>query len=465
MRTLLVSTAMAMAFGGAGIAQATEAMNTIFPNAKPGECYARLVIPAEFRTETSTVVIKEATESLRIIPAKYQWAEEEVIVSEATTDLQVMPATYGTESTTVEISPAQSLWVSGSQYSTAEANPGLLTLAAAGGADIENATDGQCFQEFYEAPEYKEVTEKVLVSEASFSVKVVPAKYEWVEQKEIVAAATQKIVEVPAVFETVEERIKVEDAKVVWKKGRGSIERMDHSTGDIMCLVEVPAVYKTIKKTVVKSPASTRTIAEPVKYDSIRVRKLVEPAREVKTEIPARYREITKRVKTSSGRHIWRISTDSSVSESARKTRSMVCKKEIPAKTAAISRKVVLTPATVKQVEVPARYRNKRVRRLVSEAVQNRIAIPAVTKEVTRQVKVSDSRLDWMPVLCETNTTSRTIKGIQNALSDAGYAVGPVNGELTSPTLSAIDQYQRANGFATGGLTLELLNKLGVDPG
>ncbi len=465
MRTLLVSTAVAFALGGAGNAQATEAMNTIFPNAKPGECYARLVIPAEFRTETSTVIVKEATERVNIIPAQYQWGQEKVTISEATTDLKVVPATYGTETDTVEISAARSLWVSGSQYSTAEANPGLLALAAAGGADLENATHGQCFQEFYEAPVYKEVTEKVLISEASFSVKVIPAEYEWVEQKEIIAAATRKMVEVPAVYDTVEERIKVTDAKVVWKQGRGGIERLDHTTGDIMCLVEVPAVYKTIKKTVVKTPAATRMIEEPVKYGSVRVRKLVAPAREVKTDIPARYREITKRVKTSEGRHIWRNSTDTTVPESARKTRSMVCKKEIPAKTATISRTVVVTPATVMQIEVPARFKNKRVRRLVSDAVQSRVAIPAVTREVSKQVKVSDSRLDWMPVLCETNTTSKTIRGIQSALAGAGYSVGPINGELTNTTLSAIDQYQRANGFATGGLTLELLNKLGVDPG
>ena len=85
-----------------------------------------------------------------------------------------------------------------------------------------------------------------------------------------------------------------------------------------MCLVEEPAVYKTVKRQVIDSPAGTREVAEPavtktverrvVKtpastrevtipavYDDVKVTKLVEPAQQRSIEIPAEYRTVTKR--------------------------------------------------------------------------------------------------------------------------------------------------------------------------
>jgi peptidoglycan hydrolase-like protein with peptidoglycan-binding domain len=119
----------------------------------------------------------------------------------------------------------------------------------------------------------------------------------------------------------------------------------------------------------------------------------------------------------------------------------------------------------VTEVEIPAKYQDKRVKRLLAKAMQSTIAIPAVTREVNKRVKTTDARLEWRPVLCETNTTQRTISKLQQALSDTGYHVGDINGEMTHDTQSAIEQFQRANGMATGGLTLEVLNKLGISPG
>ncbi len=465
MKAHLLTAVVVSTFSAWGLSYAEDNMMSLIPHAKPGECYARVMIPPKFRTETSTVVIKEASQSLHITPATYDWVEEQVVVSEATSKLEVVPATYGTETDTIEISPSSTQWVTGSKYSTIEASPGLLALAAAGGADLSSASAGQCFQEYYEAPKFNEVTERVLVSEASETIKVIPARYEWVEKQQIVAAATQKMVEIPAVFDTVTERIKVEDAKVVWKKGRGIIEKIDNVTGDIMCLVEVPAVYKTVEKTVMKSAPTSRMISEPVKYDTVRVRKLIEPAQEVRTEVPAKYREITTLQKTTDARHFWSTPDDVALAADMRKTGNLVCKREIPAKTMTVSRTVVRTPAIVNKVEIPARYQTKRVRKLATAATESRIDVPAITRQVEKRVKIHDSRLEWVPVLCETNTTTATIKRLQNALIRSGYELGDVSGVLNQPTMKAVENYQREHGLGTGGLTIELLNKLGVNPG
>ena len=465
MRSLKRSVTILCIYGAChNIVMAADDPGQILPHAKPGECYAQVVIPAQYRTESSTVVVRAATERLEITPAKYDWAEENVLVSEAGVEYNVVPASFKTEKEEIELSPARSEWVSGSIYSSVAANPGVLSIAEAGGVPMNTAEAGQCFVEYYEGPQYEEVTEKVLISEASETIKIIPAKYEWQDQKEQVAAASHKMVEVPAVYETAMERIKVEDARVEWRTGRGAIEKIDNATGDIMCLVEIPAVYKMVEKTVMKSPPTSKLVAEAAEFETIRVRKLVTEARQVRAEIPARYRVISKQVRKTDGRHFW-IKDGLAASEHARKTGNKICRKEIPAKTTTVTRQVVSTPASVAQVEIPARYQTKKVRRLLSEAVEKRIAIPAVTKEVTTRTKVSSARLEWRPVLCETNMTDATIRNLQGALNDAGYDVGNVDGVLSESTMTSIRRYQSANGMASGGLTIEVLEKLGISLG
>ena len=446
----------------ASVGIAMEDMTNVLPNAKPGECYAKVVIPAQYRTETSTVVVKEASERVKIIPAKYETVEERVMVSEAGSELKVIPATFGTATETYEVSPASSGWVMGSAGSSIGADSALVAMARASGADVDSARPGQCFSEHFEGPTYKTVTERVLVSEASEQINLTPAKYEWAEQRVMVAPASRKLVEVPAVFETTQERIKVEDAKTMWKKGRGAVEKIDHGTGEIMCLVEVPAVYKTVSKRVLKAPASTKVMEEPARYETIRVRKLVADAQETRVAMPAKYDDVTKRVMESGGSHSW-IAKGSSRGSAGKATGNVICLQETPAKMASISRKVVKTPASVRRVEIPAKYETKRVRRLVDDAREVRTAVPAVTDTVTRRVRVSGESLEWRSVLCETNMSANMIQDVQRALSKSGYNPGPIDGVLGSQTMTAIERFQRARSLPTGGLTMDTLKRLGVE--
>ncbi len=444
----------------ASVGIAMEDMTNVLPNAKPGECYAKVVIPAQYRTESSTIIVKEASERVKIIPAKYETVEERVLVSEAGTELRVIPATFGTDTQTYEVSPAASSWVMGSAGSSVGADSALVAMARASGANIDAARPGSCFAEHFSAPSYNTVTERIMVSEASEEIKLTPAKYEWAEQRVMVAPASRKLVEVPAVFETMQERVKVEDAKTVWKAGRGAVEKIDHGTGDIMCLVEIPAVYKTLTKRVLKAPASTKVMEEPARYETIRVRKLVADASESRVAVPAQFKNVTKRVMQSGGSHTWQ--PKGARGDFGKLTGNVICLQETPAKMASVSRKVVKTPASVKRVEIPAKYETKRVRRLLEDAKEMRTAIPAVTDTVSRRVQVTSDRLEWRSVLCETNMSTSMIQDVQRSLASAGYTPGPIDGVLGRQTMVAIERFQRARGLPTGGLTMDTLNKLGI---
>lgn len=216
------------------------------PDAKPGECYARVFVPPTYKTITETVLRHGASERVEVIPATYEWVEEQV-----------------------------------------------------------------------------------LVSEASQRLEVVPAQYEWVEERVMVKEASSRKEEIPAEYEWQEEQILVKPAETVWKKGKGPIEKIDNATGEIMCLVEIPAVYKTVRKKVMVSPPSTREIPIPAEYQTVRkqvmvkppatrtveipavyktvkVKKMVTPPQERKFEIPAEYQTVTKTEMVTDGRMEWR---------------------------------------------------------------------------------------------------------------------------------------------------------------
>ena len=103
------------------------------------------------------------------------------------------------------------------------------------------------------------------------------------------------MLEVPAQYEMQQERVLVKEAHTVWKKGRGPIEKIDHATGEIMCLVEVPASYKTVSKRVMVSPPTTKELFIPAEYKTIKKRVMVEPPKERRVEIPAEYKTVKVR--------------------------------------------------------------------------------------------------------------------------------------------------------------------------
>jgi hypothetical protein len=282
------------------------------PNPRAGECYARVVVPAEYKTITEEVLIADAAETVAIIPAQYETVQERVLVSEGGEKLEVIPA------------------------------------------------------------EYKTVTEKVMVSPPSYRLEEVPPEYEMVT-----------------------EQVKVRDAAVMWKKGRGPSEKIDNATGEILCLVEVPAEYKTIQKRVLKTPASTKRVEIPGQFETVAKRVMVKPPETLRVAIPAEY-------------------------------------KNVPVQKVTVPEQRKVTP-------VPAQYQT-----------------------ITKQVMVASERTEWRRILCETNMTAPMIVKIQEALRAAGYNPGNADGKIGPLTAAAIQTYQLENNLATGGITYETLQKLGV---
>jgi transcriptional regulator NrdR family protein len=430
-------------------------------NARAGECYAKVMVPAQYKTIEEKVVVAEASEKIEVIPAKYEWSEVKVPVQQESEKLIAVPAKFETVEEKIEIEPAHTVWRLGPGNKAKDVSDRDLAMALALGLPSA-AKAGQCYNEYYQPAKFETKTEKLLKTAAAEEITTSEPQFEWVEEKVLVKEASEKFVEVPAEYDVITEKVLESPAYTTWKTGRGLNERIDNATGEIMCLVEIPAKYTTIEKRVLKTPATIKKIEIPAEYNTVRVQKLVKPSAENRKPIEAEYQTVSKRVKVSDAKVGWSLAGMSGDGEATGRT---FCLAEVPAKFKTITKQVVKEPATIKKVSVPATYKTVRMKKLVSAATEKRIPIPAKHQMVTKQSKVSDARLEWRQVLCETNTTRDLVVQIQQGLQKAGYNPGPADGVLGGATMSAIDAYQRKNDLPTGGLTIQTLDKLGIKLG
>ncbi|MDB5968257.1 MAG: putative peptidoglycan binding protein [Hydrocarboniphaga sp.] len=172
-------------------------------SARPGECYALVRTPEQYRSIQRDYVARPGYDGAQLTPARYQTALQDYTAQEAYERLEVIPATFRTVTEQVEITP-----------------PSTRYLAS--------------------EPRYETVTEKVLEK-----------------------PATQ-----------------------TWKRGRGPIQKIDNASGEIMCLVEEPAVYRTVTRKVIKTQPQMREVQLPGEYRTITRRVIDQPAQVRRVAVP-----------------------------------------------------------------------------------------------------------------------------------------------------------------------------------
>jgi len=443
---------------------AAGANDLLPPNAAPGECYARVWVEAEYTTRDEQVLVSEASTKINVIPAKYEVDTQSVEVSAASTRIETIPAVYGEETQTVKTRDGQRVWRVGLQSASAPASNALLSAAKAHGIDLNSANVGMCFHEHYVPATYKTLSEQVLTRAATESVSVVPARYEMVEEQLLVKEASTKLVNIPAEYGEEEERIIDKPAHTIWKKGRGPIQRIDEATGEIMCLVEVPATYKTVKRTVLRSPARTETVVVPAEYRTVKVRKLVQAASEQRTPIAAEYGQVERQVIDQEAGFVWHEVSNKNHPTTTR-TGNKICLTETKPEYKTITRTVVTAPAQTRTIEIPAKYKDVKVNKLVAPAREDVIEIPAKYRAVEKRELVRDGYMAWRSILCETNMTRSRIADLQRALKGAGHdiGVGGVDGVIGKDTIEAVNAFQRANNLPVDKyVNIATLKALGV---
>ena len=437
--------------------QAIQADGFTLPNAQSGMCYGKVVIPAQYKTVTEKLLATPESRKLSIIPAEYKSGTEQVLVSPASTKIQTIPATYRTENRTITVSPATVEWKTGINPDARVASSALLSSARSGGINLESSPTGSCYYEFYAAPQYKTVTEKVLDTAASTRLIAKPATFKIGTKRILVTPQSTKLVTVPAEYKTVTEKIQVAPAKKEWKQTR--CQDHDCTIEEMMCLVDIPAQYRSITKQVIVRPETTKSIVIPAVYKTISSNELAAPASTQTVNIPATYKTLTKTQKVAGAKYVW--SNSLAEKPGMERTSSVICKVATPAITKNITKRVVATPASSRTINIPATYKTINKTLLVRQETTKTNVIPATYKTVSKQVLVSPQTVKWMPVLCKSSMTFETISKIQRALTAAGYST-PVTGSLDMATKSSVEAYQRKSGLIVSGLSMDTLRSLGV---
>ncbi len=215
------------------------------PNAKPGECYAKVLVPAKYQTKMVKTMVKGPKESISVVPATYKWVTKTVVSKEASTKLITVPATYKTVTQRIMVSPESTK---------------LVPVPAT----------------------YKTLTQKIKVSEAHTTWKKGRGEIEKVNNS---TGDIMCLVQVPAVYKTVTKRVIATPATTK--------------------VVKIPAVYKTVTRKVVATPATTKTVKVPAVYKTVKVKELVSQPKQYKKTTPAVYKLVPTKVKVSDSYLRW----------------------------------------------------------------------------------------------------------------------------------------------------------------
>ena len=162
------------------------------PNPKPGECYARVVIPAKYKAETETVQTRAESQRIETSQPEFRWVEERVMVKEASERLEIVPATYTTVTETIQVSDATEQLVRvPAKYKTVTER--ILVRPAhtewkkgTGPIQRVDAATGEIMCLVEVPAEYKTVTKSVVRTPAQTRVIEIPAEYKTVTKRKLV---------------------------------------------------------------------------------------------------------------------------------------------------------------------------------------------------------------------------------------------------------------------------------------
>lgn len=216
------------------------------PPAKPGECFAKVLLPATYKTTAEEVVTYAGGEELKKIPAVYGTIAKQVLVEEESYELVTIPATYEEVTESILVSPEKTV-------------------------------------KTYVPATYRNDTKEILISPSRVIWKVGRGLYEKLD------SATGEImcrVEVPAKYETVSQKV---------------INTVAQTTEKV-----IPAKFVTVTRRVMKTPPSTEKKILPAQYKTVTIEELQQVERFETITTPPKYATVEKRELVTTGTVQWR---------------------------------------------------------------------------------------------------------------------------------------------------------------
>lgn len=254
--------------------------------ARPGQCFARMLIAPQFENYMDHVMVQEARTETHTTPEVAQLVVKDVmvapervvqkqvaevshmemvteVVSPATTREETIPARYEMQVQHVLVAPEHSEWVAQAGIPTGAAmvTPGdhIPVRYRADGKLMWPGKEGQVMPVSDETADYLQRGSGQTV----YCLKVIPAVY---QDRQV--------------------RVEVEPA---------------HKR-----TIEVPAVTRQVRRAVVDVPAHVESVTLPAVYEKRKVREVVQPAHTETVQIPAVYQDVQKSRMIHDAQPVWR---------------------------------------------------------------------------------------------------------------------------------------------------------------
>ena len=381
------------------------------PNAMPGKCYAKCLMPDQFENVTEQVLVRAGYKRLTAIPAELETRIEQLEVKPAGRRLISEPARYEMVEDRVMVK-----------------SPG-------NGSSL-----------------YETVTENILIKPEEIRFVVMPATYKDTVISYVAEAAHTRLEVLQPAYESAAERVEVKPAGVKWVKKLADATCLGANPDDcyVWCMVETPAEYATITKRINKGcdgsgiadAGCIKTVEVPAKMGTRTVKKLVKDTYIKEEKIPAEYRPMTIR----------RARIEVPVSDATIAPEYVTVKKQ-----------VMVIPPTIREETVPAETAPFSVKSVKKEAALKSEDVPAEYITVTRRKLVRPGGFTaWREVLCPDRMPAYTIKQVQTALLKAGYFQGTPDNVMGERTKTALARFQKDKGLPVGNLDIETLKALGI---
>lgn len=426
------------------------------------QCYARVSVPAEYKTEIIETELVPELERFNVTPPVFKDGSETITIAPATTKITAVQPVLEEKTHEFEVMPSSRLWVRDSVKGEQPLTSGELADLNELGIDTDSVAVGTCYFEHFVEATLQDIPTEVMISEASETLSVSDAVIKDEVVSVTVTPAYTHVVEVPASLKKGEERVLTAFASKQWKTECGAVQQVDHMTGETLCLVDVPATFETVETETIDVPTLLTNVEKEAITKELEVKTLVSGPLKKRKVIQAAFDSIDRQKVLKPARYSW-LTKSERPAFGFKPTGRGACFVEIPAKIVEYKRQEVKTPGRFDVENIPAQTTTVDVSELVSEAVVTEYNEPAKTIKIERQIVVTESKLEWKPVLCEVNFSEDIVVQLQKALSKEGYEPGPIDGIMGRGTTDAIRKYQIDNKLADGGLTIETLQKLGID--
>ena len=355
--------------------------------AKVGECYKRVVLSPKYEIKEELIEVEKASQKIKIVDAKFEPIEKTVEISPKYIDIKESMAKFKTKKVKF---PQNNKYIYYAINKTKEVplSKDFLAYVEKKGVDLNSLKVGECYEEYVKIAPKRTIKKEYVKKQAYEIIDVAPAKFKTIKKKVLVKPEYTKIVRTPAVYETKIIKVLISPAQKIYSK-KGN---------DIVCVKEKPAKYKKIVKKILKKPPFTKVIKFPATYKEVEVKVLVEKPVVTRRVVPPKKASYDFYITEGENSYFW---LKEGSGKNYKKTGLKICKKESNVKYIEKNIEVVTSPATTKEIDIPAKKITVKGFKLVHDAKSVTINIPPQYEKVKSKVEVLPQKIVWKRIDCK----------------------------------------------------------------